>query len=108
VAALYATAIFNSVIFCLIPPQLPFSLGSLGVSAPSLVGLTIGLFNLSVVAASLGYGRIRNRIGVPGTFDLGFGYAATFRDMGLLLTGAALVAGLLVAKSPFLSRPAGE
>lgn len=187
VAALYATAIFNSVIFYLIPTQLPFYLGSLGMSAPSLVGLTIGLFNLSVAAASLGYGRIRNRIGIPGTFGLGFafmalgygviaaavspvlvqaglavtglgmgvvmpglmagamaiappsargriaggltasiflgqflsplisqswigwfGYAATFRDMGLLLAGAALAAGLLVARRGFLRRTAGE
>jgi len=76
VTALYLTAAFNSVIFYLIPTQLPFHLGSLGVAAPSLVGITIGLFNLSIAAASLGYGTVRRRIDIMGMFGLGFALMA--------------------------------
>jgi MFS family permease len=184
VVALFLTAAFNSVIFYLIPTQLPFHLRSLGVSSPGLVGLTIGVFTLSIAVASLGYGYVRTRMGILGVFGLGFGlmavgygiiaaaeahsmvlaglvvtgigmsgimpslmagamtiappsvrgriaggltasiflgqflsplvsqpwigwlgYAATFRDMGILLAVASLAVGLVAAKKRFLPQP---
>jgi MFS family permease len=182
--ALFLTAAFNSVIFYLIPTQLPFHFRSLGVSSPGIVGLSIGVFNLSIAAASLGYGYVRTRFEILSVFGIGFGlmavgygiiaaaeahpmvlaglvvtgigmsgimpslmagamviappsargriaggltasiflgqflsplvsqpwirsfgYAATFRDMGILLASASLAAGIVAAKKRFLPRP---
>jgi MFS family permease len=182
--ALFLTASFNSVIFYLIPTQLPFHFRSLGVSSPGIVGLSIGVFNLSIAAASLGYGYVRTRFEILSVFGIGFGlmavgygiiaaaeahptvlaglvvtgigmsgimpslmagamviappsargriaggltasiflgqflsplvsqpwiksfgYAATFRDMGILLAAASLAAAVVAAKKRFLPRP---
>jgi len=95
--ALFLTAAFNSVIFYLIPTQLPFYLHTLGVGSPGIVGLTIGVFNLSIAAASLGYGRIRGLIGLLGTFGLGFGLMAL--GYGLVATAEShsqVLVGLVV------------
>lgn len=97
VAALYLTAAFNSVIFYLIPTQLPFHLVSLGAGSPGFVGVTIGVFNLSIAAAALGYGRVRGLLGIPGTFGAGFGLMAL--GYGIIAAAGSpsmVLAGLVV------------
>ncbi|EIM26272.1 arabinose efflux permease family protein [Microvirga lotononidis] len=102
IAVLFLAAAFNSLIFYLIPTQLPFHLYALGVTSPGVVGMTLGVFNLAIAAASLGYGYLRNRIGILGGFGLGFGLMAVgygiiaaaashaFVLTGLVATGAGM------------------
>ncbi|WP_246216035.1 MFS transporter [Microvirga makkahensis] len=71
-------------------------------SSPSVVGVTLGAFNLAFAAASLGYGYLRGRIGILGGFALGFGLMAVgygiiaaaashaFVLTGLVATGAGM------------------
>lgn len=68
VSVLLLAAVFNSICFYLIPTQMPFHLYALGVNSPGTVGITLGAFNLAVAAASLGYGRLRAMVGLPGGF----------------------------------------
>ncbi|WP_119460347.1 MFS transporter [Rhodospirillaceae bacterium SYSU D60014] len=76
IAALFAIAALNSVVFYLVPTQLPFYLQTLGTEAPSQAGLAIGLFNVTMAAMSLAYGRTRHRVGIMGMFGVGFGFMA--------------------------------
>jgi MFS family permease len=97
VTALYLTAAFNSVIFYLIPTQLPFYLNSLGVNAPSLIGVTIGVFTLSIAMASLVYGKVRQRIPLLGMFALGFSLmAAGYYVMAPAASHFVVLAGLVI------------
>lgn len=102
IAALFFAAAFNSLIFYLIPTQLPFHLHALGVTSPSVAGMTLGVFNLAIAVASLGYGYLRARIGILGGLGLGFGLMAAgygiiaaaashaFVLTGLVATGAGM------------------
>lgn len=97
VAALYLAAAFNSVIFYLIPTQLPFHLHSLGVNAPSLIGVTIGVFTLSSAIASLVYGKVRQRIPLLGMFALGFSLmAAGYYVVASAASHSVVLAGLVI------------
>lgn len=97
IAALFATAVLNSVVFYLVPTQLPFYLHALGTPAPSQAGLAIGLFTLSSAVVALAYGRVRARLGIPGTFALGFGLmAAGYGIVAAAATFAAIGLGLVI------------
>ncbi|KGE01106.1 MFS transporter [Rhizobium sp. YS-1r] len=72
-ATLLAGAIFNMICFYMIPTQLPFYLKSMGLEAPSLAGMAIGLGQLVGIVASLVFARFRQAFGVMGVFALAFG-----------------------------------
>ena len=72
IAALIVVAVINSIAFYLIPTQLPFHLIEIGIEEPSMSGIAIGLFTLTIALASLAYGRLRGRIGISGLFAAGF------------------------------------
>jgi MFS family permease len=98
VTALYLAAAFNSVIFYLIPTQLPFYLYSLGVNAPLLIGVTIGMFTLSIATGSLGYGKVRQHIPLMGMFAIGFSLmAAGYYVMASAASHILVLAGLVIA-----------
>lgn len=89
---LLAGAVFNMICFYMIPTQLPFFLKSIGLDAPSLAGMAIGLGQLIGIAASLVFARFRQVLGVMGVFSLAFG------SMGfafVLLSFATDYAGIL-------------
>jgi MFS family permease len=91
---LLAGAMFNMVIFYMIPTQLPFFLKSMGHDAPSLAGSAIGLGQMVGVASALLFARIRQRLGVMGAFALAFGsIGAAF----LVLSMAQSYGSVLVA-----------
>ncbi|WP_309086232.1 MFS transporter [Chelativorans sp.] len=83
--AVFGVAILNSVVFYLMPTQLPFHLQGVGVDAPVLVGVAMGLMTLCGAVVSFFYGRVRALVSVPGAFALGFSVMAA----GLLLAGLA-------------------
>src|SRR5690606_36480820 len=70
---LLAGAMFNMVVFYMIPTQLPFFLKSIGHDAPSLAGSAIGLGQMVGVGSALLFARIRQKLGVMGVFALAFG-----------------------------------
>ena len=91
---LLAGAMFNMVVFYMIPTQLPFFLKSMGHNAPSLAGGAIGLGQMVGVGSALLFARIRQRLGVMGVFALAFGsIGAAF----LLLSMVQSYGGVLVA-----------
>lgn len=97
VSVLLLAAVFNSICFYLIPTQMPFHLYALGVNSPGTVGITLGAFNLAVAAASLGYGRLRAMVGLPGGFAVGFGVmAVSFAIIAMSSSHAAVAVGLMV------------
>jgi MFS family permease len=97
VTALYLAGAFNSVIFYLIPTQLPFYLHSLGVNAPSLIGVTIGVFTLSSAITSLVYGKVRQHVPLLGMFVLGFSLmAAGYYVMASAASHSLVLAGLVI------------
>jgi MFS family permease len=97
VAALLAVAVLNSVVFYLVPTQLPFYLGSMGIDAPSRAGFAIGLFQIPMAAMSLAYAWFRGRAGIMGMFGIGFGLmAAGFGLIAAAGSYAAVLAGMAV------------
>ncbi|MCT7377391.1 MFS transporter [Chelativorans salis] len=82
-AAVLSAAVLNSVVFYLMPTQLPFHLLSLAAAAPIFAGVALGATTLASAVVSLQYGRVRGRIGVAGVFAFGF---------ALLAAGFGLVA----------------
>jgi len=92
--ALLIGAVLNMVAFYMIPTQLPFYLRSLGLEAPSLAGMAIGLGQLVGIASSLVFARFRQTLGVMGVFALAFGsMGAAFA----LLSVAGTYPGILLA-----------
>nr|WP_281383062.1 MFS transporter [Microbulbifer rhizosphaerae] len=85
-AALFAAALLNSLVFYLIPTQLPFLLREIGTVLPSHAGQAIAGGNLMGAVSSLFfYRRIRERLGAPGLFAFCFAFMAA----GMLLISAA-------------------
>ncbi|WP_444899898.1 MFS transporter [Microbulbifer sp. VAAC004] len=82
-ALLLGAALLNSLIFFLIPTQLPFLLKEIGADTPSLAGIAIAASNLMGALASLVfYPLARNYLGKSGVFVLGFTVMAC--GMGLI------------------------
>ncbi|WP_319004698.1 MFS transporter [Microbulbifer variabilis] len=82
-ALLLGAALSNSLVFFLIPTQLPFLLKEIGVDTPSLAGIAIAASNLMGALASLVfYPLARNHLGKSGVFILGFAVMAC--GMGLI------------------------
>lgn len=93
-AVLLMGAVLNMVAFYMIPTQLPFYLRSLGLEAPSLAGMAIGLGQLVGIASSLVFARFRQMLGVMGVFALAFG---SMGSAFVLLSVAGTYAGILLA-----------
>ena len=72
-AMLFAAAVFNMIVFYMIPTQLPFFLKDIGVAAPSLAGVAIGVGQAIGVVSSLFFARFRRILGIMGVFALAFG-----------------------------------
>ncbi len=87
-------AIFNMVVFYMIPTQLPFFLKSMGISSPSLAGGAIGLGQGVGVVSALLFARVRQRLGVMGVFALAFG---SIGSAFVLLSFADSYPGVLMA-----------
>lgn len=86
IAAVFAAAVLNSLIFYLMPTQLPFYLQTMGDDAPVMTGMALGTMTLASALTSLfGYARIRARLGIVGVFAAGFGLMA----LANLLTAGA-------------------
>lgn len=81
-ALLFAAAVLNSAAFYLVPTQLPFHLLSFGIDAPSRTGVAMGTMTLVSALSALAYTRLRLRLGMTGSFTLGFGLMAA--GFGLL------------------------
>ncbi|MFP5307112.1 MAG: MFS transporter, partial [Gammaproteobacteria bacterium] len=77
IATLFFASVVNSVVFYVGPTQLPFLLQGFGPDAPTRTGLALGMITLFSALASLGYGRLRPRLGLLGGFALGFGLLAS-------------------------------
>ena len=93
-ALLFLAAAVNMIAFYMIPTQLPFYLGSLGFSAPSLAGTAIGAGQLVGVVSALAFAPFRRLAGIMGVFGLGFVSAGL---SFLLLSSAESYAGVLAA-----------
>jgi len=83
--AILGSAVLNSVVFYLMPTQLPFHLQALGVRAPFMAGIAMGLMTLTSAISSFYYGAMRARLSVPAIFALGFALLGT----GLFVVGFA-------------------
>lgn len=57
--AIYGIALVYSILFFLLPTQLPFLLRDLGLGGPRSVGMALGLSTLCAAGSSLAYGRLR-------------------------------------------------
>lgn len=112
VAFLLFAACSNSLIFYLVPTQIPFHLRNLGMSSSTLIGVTLGALNVAMAMSSLGFGRTCARVGTAGAFacgfalmSLGYGIIAASAGssavaLGLMFTGAGtgwIVPGLFTA-----------
>ncbi len=98
VFALFGLALLSMITFYVLPTQLPFFLQTMADDTPSRTGLAMGTLTLVMAVASLGFARVRNRLGVAPTLGLGLGLLAA----GIALVGAAhsylaVVAAMAVA-----------
>ncbi|WP_274427315.1 MFS transporter [Chelativorans sp. YIM 93263] len=96
-AVVLAAAVINSVVFYLMPTQLPFHLQTLSASTPIITGATLGAMTLASSIMSLLYGRVRQRIGVSSIFAVGFAAtAAGFTIVALANTSTAVIPGAVI------------
>ncbi|CUA88860.1 Predicted arabinose efflux permease, MFS family [Chelatococcus sambhunathii] len=96
-ALLLTAAALNSVIFYLVPTQLPFHLRELGHAAPSRAGLAIGLFTLAQAVVAFGFGRLRRSWSGTTMFGMGFGLmAAGYGLVAMAESYVAVVAAIIV------------
>lgn len=95
---LLLAAVFNSLIFYLVPTQLPFLLNSLGIQAAGVIGLTLGAFNLTFAISSLAYMHLRRAVGDIGCFGVGFAVMACgFGAISCAGSAYGVLTGQLVA-----------
>lgn len=97
-AMIYGLTTLSQIAFYLIPVQLPFFLNSLVQAAPSQSGLAIALCTLFSAAASLTYGKLKQRMEFITFLPIIFG----FMGIGYLLIGqssnwAQALVGLAIA-----------
>jgi MFS family permease len=97
-AIIYGLTTLSQIAFYLIPVQLPFFLDSLVKAAPSQSGMAIALCTLFSAAASLTYGKLKQRMEFVTFLPIIFG----FMGIGYLLIGqssswAQALVGLAIA-----------
>ncbi|MCE8524562.1 MFS transporter [Ruegeria pomeroyi] len=63
--------------FFIMPTQIPFYLDALGHDSAVMTGTVLGLLTLAGGLAALIYGRLAARVGVSGSWTLGYGAMAT-------------------------------
>ncbi len=98
IVLLLTLATTNSVLFYMLPTQLPFHLQAMGEVAPSRAGLALAAVNVTGALAGLAFGRIRARLGAAPIFAGGFGLMAAGYGLIALADGYGLVVtGVLVA-----------
>lgn len=76
VLPLYVLACVNSILFYLVPTQLPFVMNELGIASPTMIGLAIGTTPVLMTICSLNYGRIRRRLASDRVFAISFAVMA--------------------------------
>ena len=96
VMALALLQLLTSMIFFLMPTQLPFYVQSQGLESAMVTGAGLGALTLSGGAAALFHNRVRRKSGHGGTFALGFGCMGV-GFMALSFSGA--VSSIMVASS---------
>jgi len=72
--AMILLQMLTSMIFFVMPTQLPFFLQSLGLDAALATGNALGALTISGGIAALLYARLHKRIGAAGTLGLGYGF----------------------------------
>lgn len=96
-AAVLMAAALNSVVFYLMPTQLPFHLNALGGTTPTVVGAILGAMTLTSSIMALLYGRVRRYMGIAAIFALSFAITAT--GLGIIAmagSSAAVVPGAVI------------
>ncbi|OHV84342.1 MFS transporter [Rhizobium sp. LCM 4573] len=97
-AVLLAGAVFNMIVFYMIPTQLPFFLKDIGVTAPSLMGVAIGVGQAVGVVSSLFFARFRRILGIMGVFALAFGsMGSAFLIFSVSEHYAGVLAGMAIS-----------
>lgn len=66
----------TSMIFFVMPTQLPFFLQSMGLDAALATGNALGALTISGGIAALLYARLHKKVGAAGTLGLGYGFMA--------------------------------
>lgn len=99
-AIVLGLTVANSVLFYLLPTQLPFHLQAMGETAPSRSGMALAAVNVTGALAGLAFGRVRAGLSPAPIFAGGFGLMAAgyglitiAQGYGLVVTGV-LVSGL--------------
>lgn len=76
ILALALLQLATNMTFFVVPTQLPFFFASLGYDAASMTGAALGTVMLSGGCAALAYGRMKQRLGHPGSLALGYAFLA--------------------------------
>lgn len=104
VFAVFGAAVLNSVIFYMVPTQLPFYVQAMEGDAPARTGLMLGAMTLvSALVSLLFYARVRARLGLAGVFAAGFALTAA----GNLVTAAAASFAMVAAGLPLIGMGMG-
>jgi MFS family permease len=98
VFAVFGAAVLNSVIFYMVPTQLPFYVQAMEGDAPARTGLMLGAMTLvSALVSLFFYARVRARLGLAGVFAVGFALTAAGNSVtGAAASFAGVAAGLPV------------
>ena len=91
VLPLYMLACVNSILFYLVPTQLPFLMNELGVASPTMIGLVIGTTPVLMTICSLNYNRIRRGLASDRIFAISFAAMAVGNLLLALASHWALV-----------------
>ena len=97
-AMIYAIALWDMVVFYLIPVQLPFYLQNISNASASASGLAIATATLAGSLASLRYGFIKERLGFVSIIVLAFTIAAVgYFIIGISGSYNTVLLGLIIA-----------
>ncbi|RMC34724.1 MFS transporter [Paracoccus alkanivorans] len=100
-----------TMLFFVMPTQLPFFLSAQGYESPAMTGAALGMLMLAGGVAALGYPRIRAAIGDGGNWACGFGlmaagfalFATNTAEVAIFFGCAAIGAGYSLAIPGFVA-----
>ena len=98
IITLYVLTLVGTAAYFMVPTQLPFHLGDLGVSEPSLIGVAIATMTIGSAIASLYYQRVRGRANVHLITALSFGgMAAGFLMVAFTTSYQGILISMIIA-----------
>lgn len=98
IAGIYAVVGGHSILFFMIPMEIPFLLPELGADRPGQAGIAIGVISLVAGAVSTRYGWLRARFSHPAIYVVVFAFMASgFALLALAKDFSGVVLGLAVA-----------